>query len=81
MFKSLIQSLINADVPYVAASGNSDGWSDRVDIWPSLLRESLAPDLIVVGGVDVDDGTHAAAIKDARFVKIYAPAENLQIRY
>lgn len=77
-FQYLIQSLIDTDVQCLAATGDSDYKDTEVVTWPALLGDKLVPDLIVVGGMDITSSGRADGFRDSDFVKIYAPAEDVE---
>ena len=75
----LLNSIMHdLDCPVLAAAGQPAFPNPEVDTVPAILAGSTAPDLIVVSGCN-DNGEFDDSTRDAPYVKILAPADQVEV--
>ncbi len=78
LFPKVLKPLIgDLDTPVFVTAGNLAHQYPKVNTVPAVLAADAVPDMVVVGGVAAD-GEHAHYYQDADYVKIYAPADEVE---
>lgn len=78
LYVKVLKPLVgDLDTPALISAGNNAQFTPETNTIPAVLAESLVTDLIIVGGVQ-EDGSHADYYQTAKYVKVYAPADDIE---